>query len=852
MSFQVRPIKQFLVRPALPPALGRLPELGANLLWSWNHSVRAVFRRLDPTIWKASGYNPAVMLGQVPQEMLERAAADPRYLTLYRRACEVHDAYCAAAPAQSTSMLVAYFSMEYGLIDALAIYSGGLGVLSGDHLKASSDLMLPLVGIGLLYQNGYLEQSLAPDGWQMEKTPLNDFYSLPLTPETRADGGELLVTVRLAGAKVYLKVWRVDVGRVRLYLLDSNIPQNPDAGHREITGQLYGGDLQQRIRQEIALGIGGLRVLKELGLQATVYHMNEGHSAFLALERIRVLMAEEKLTFEEAQYATRCNNIFTTHTSVPAGIDLFDSRLMEQYFQDYCRDVGLPLEDLLALGRRNPAEIEAPFSMAVAAFKTSAYRNGVSLLHRRVSQQMWEDLWPKLPVWEVPITSITNGVHLPSWINGDLANLYDQYLQPDWREGHAEARVWEQISEIPTAELWEAHRRRKRRMVGFLRERAVEAATARKAPMSQVKQLHEVLNPEALTIGFARRFATYKRATLIFRDMERLKHILTNPSRPVQLVIAGKAHPMDVPGKTLIREIVQHSRNPEFQGRIVFVENYEIHVARELVGGVDIWLNTPRRGEEACGTSGMKAGLNGVLSLSILDGWFDEAAELTGGWVIGDREPYSPDRDDAHAAGLYSLLEDEIVPLYYDNREQGFPMEWMARVKQSLAYISTNFNCQRMVEEYSSQLYQPAHRSFLEASRDHFSKARAHSKWSQAMAEKWPGVGILDYEVGPDTSVLSGAPVQLRATVDLGGLEPADVRVEAVVGHVGAEGELVDMQVLALSPLEQQGTKVKFGRDFTPLATGRLGCSVRVTPNHFDDPINRPCNAPLKWAGDPR
>jgi starch phosphorylase len=790
------------------------------------------------------------MLGQVPQETLERAAADPRYLVLYRRACELHDAYLAAAAPNPSSMLVAYFSMEYGLIDALAIYSGGLGVLSGDHLKASSDSLLPLVGIGLLYQNGYLEQSLAPDGWQMEKTPLNDFYALPLTPVTSPNGSEMLVYVRLAGAKVYLKVWRMDIGRVKLYFLDSNIPQNSDPGHREITAQLYGGDQQQRIRQEIALGIGGLRALKEVGLKPTVYHMNEGHSAFLALERIRGLIQEEGLTFEEAQYATRSNNIFTTHTSVPAGIDLFDPGLMHEYFQNYCKDVGIDFEDLLALGRCNPADAEEPFSMAVAAFKTSAYRNGVSLLHRRVSQQMWEDLWPKLPVWEVPITSITNGVHLPSWINGDLANLYDQYLQPDWREGHAEARVWEQISEIPAAELWEAHRRRKRRMVGYLRERAVESATERKAPALQVKKLHEVLNPDALTIGFARRFATYKRATLIFRDMERLKRILTDPDKPVQLVIAGKAHPLDVPGKTLIREIVQHSRDPEFQGRIIFVEDYGIQVARELVGGVDIWLNTPRRGEEACGTSGMKAGLNGVLNLSILDGWFDEAAELTGGWVIGDREPYFPDRDDAHAAGIYSLLEDEIVPLYYENREQGVPMEWMGRVKQSLAYISTNFNCQRMVDEYSSQLYQPAHRGFLDVSRGHFAKARAHSRWSHNLAEKWPRVGIVDYEAGTDASVLSGSPVTLKATVELAGLEPSDVRVEAVVGHVGAEGELVDMQVLALAPLEQNGTTVKFGRDFTPLVTGRLGCAVRVSPNHFDDPLNRPCNAPLKWAGE--
>jgi starch phosphorylase len=554
---------------------------------------------------------------------------------------------------------------------------------------------MPLVGVGLLYQRGYLQQSLDPDGWQEERTPVNDFYSLPVTPVVR-DGNELLVTVTLAGTPVHAKVWHIDVGRVMLYLLDTNIPQNADQAHRDITSHLYGGDMHKRIRQEIVLGVGGVRALKALGLEPTVYHMNEGHSAFLALERIRVVMAEEHLSFAEAQTATRVNNVFTTHTSVPAGIDLFEVGLMYEYFQEYCHETGIRFEDLLALGRWSSHSQES-FSMAIAAFKTSSYRNAVSKLHRQVSQQMWQDLWPKLPVWEVPITSITNGVHLPSWVNGDLANLYDQYLQPDWREGDASPKVWEQVGEIPPAELWEAHRRRKRRLIAYVRERAVARAVARKAPSAEVRRMHEVLNPEALTIGFARRFATYKRATLVFRDLARLSKILTNPARPVQIVIAGKAHPLDVPGKTLIREIVQHSRDLEMAGHIVFVEDYGIQVAREMVAGVDIWLNTPRRGEEACGTSGMKAGLNGILNLSILDGWFDEAAEATGGWAIGDREPYSPDRDDAHAAGLYSLLESEIVPLYYENREQGVPVEWMRRVKQSLAYVSEHFNCQRMV-----------------------------------------------------------------------------------------------------------------------------------------------------------
>jgi starch phosphorylase len=859
MSFQIRPLKEFLVHPALPPALSRLSSLGLNLMWSWHHSVRAVFRRLDPATWKASNHNPVVMLGRVPQASLERAASDPRYLALYKGVCETFDAYMSAPALDSAlspggrlhpGMLVAYFSMEYGLLDCLPIYSGGLGVLSGDHLKASSDAHLPLVGVGLLYQRGYFVQSLDPDGWQQEQMPLNDFYALPIAPVLRPDGSDMVVTVRMGAVDVFLKVWLVQVGRVRLYLLDSNIPQNTDSSYREITAQLYGGDLHKRIRQEIALGIGGLRTLEELDLHPTVFHMNEGHSAFLALERIRILMAEEGLTFSEALEASRTNNVFTTHTSVPAGIDVFDPGLMHFYFEDYCRSAGILFEDFMQLGRQNPKDASEWFSMAVAAFRTSAYRNAVSRLHRRVSQEMWAGLWPNLPVWEVPITSITNGVHLPTWINGDFAGLYDQYLQPGWREGHEDPKAWEQLIEIPNAELWEAHRSRKRRMIAFIRERAVASATARKAPASEVRRLSEVLDPEALTIGFARRFATYKRANLIFRDLERLKRILTNPARPVQIIIAGKAHPMDIPGKTLIREIVAHSRDPQLARNIVFVEDYSIQVARELVGGVDVWLNNPRRGEEACGTSGMKAGLNGALNLSILDGWFDEVGEATGGWAVGGRETYAQDRDDAHAAGIYSILENEIVPLFYEARDQGAPKEWMRRVKQTVAYLSTHFNCARMVGEYRTQLYEPAHRGFEVMRKGGFAMARERAEWGRHVAEVWPRVRFLNCGAGVDAAVSAGARVPLRAELDLAGLKPQDVRVEAVVGRVGANDELDDTQVLTLAPSVERGGSVLFEHEFTPFSTGRLGFSVRVCPNHFEDPLNRPCNALIKWAGE--
>lgn len=846
MSFPIRPLKEFLVRPAVPPALSRLPELALNLMWSWNHTLRAVFRRLDPIAWKACNHNPVVLLGQMQQETLERAARDPRYLALYKRACESYDAYANAAPS-ADPMLVAYFSMEYGILDCMPIYSGGLGVLSGDHLKAASDISVPLVGIGLLYQRGYLSQSFDADGWQQERTPINDFYSLPISQATRADGSELIVDVLLGGATVYLKVWRVDVGRVKLFLLDSNIPRNSDPDHRDITGQLYAGGLHKRIAQEIVLGIGGLRALKELGLKPTVYHMNEGHAAFLAVERIRLLMSEHGLSFEEALEASRTNNVFTTHTPVPAGIDLFDGGLLREYFGEYCSRAGIRMEDFLSLGRHYANNEQEPFSMAVSALRTSAGCNAVSRLHRDVSQKLWENLWPNLPDDEVPITYVTNGVHLPTWINGDLATLYDQYLEPDWREGHANPSVWEQIGDIPDAELWEAHRRRKRRLVTFVRERAVDCAVARHAPSNEVRKLADVLDPEALTIGFARRFATYKRATLIFRDIERLKRILTNPRRPVQILIAGKAHPADVPGKTLIREIIHHSENPELEHRVLFVEDYGMQVARELVGGVDIWLNTPRRGEEACGTSGMKAGMNGVLNLSIPDGWFDEAAEFSGGWAIGARDEYSPERDDSHAATLYSLLEHEIVPLYYEDREHGMPVEWMRRVKQSLKHLSAHFNSQRMVGQYRDLLYHPAHAAFHALEIAGFQPTRDRVRWNARVADTWPRVRFQYCGLGAD-GISTGAAIPVVAELDLAGLEPSDVRVEAVVGRVGPTGELQNVELVGLNPQSQRGTVWTFTQNYRPSFTGRLGLAVRVSSNHFDNPLNRPCNTLLKWA----
>jgi starch phosphorylase len=847
MPFYIQPIRELLVRPALPEALSRMTELAYNVVWSWEPIIRALFRRLDPPLWRECGYNPVLMLGHVSQATLQKNAADPRYLVLYRMACETYDSRIRKGSPPADGKLVAYFSAEYGLSECLAIYSGGLGILSGDHLKSSSDQDYPLVGLGLLYQQGYFRQILNPDGWQQERYPMNDFYTLPLTPAKDAAGQEVRVTVKLPAGIVHIKVWKLNVGRIALYLLDTNIPENPLPQDRDITDSLYGGDNDTRIRQEIVLGIGGMRALAAMGLKPTVLHMNEGHSAFLALEQIRVLMRDRRLSFDEALEASRASNVFTTHTPVPAGIDLFDAGLMYHYFSDYCAETGVDFQHLMALGRRNIYDRGEPFSMAVLALNTSAYRNAVSRLHREVSQAMFGDLWPQLPVWEVPITSITNGVHVPSWINADLASLYDQYLQPDWRERFNDPGIWEQVKDIPDEELIEAHRRRKRRLLGFVRARQSESAQRRQASTAEVRRAAEVLDPNAFTIGFARRFATYKRATLIFKDVERLKRILLNKDMPVQIVIAGKAHPKDQPGKGYIRDVVQLSRDPDLWRHVVFVEDYDMKVARELVQGVDLWLNNPKRGEEACGTSGMKAAINGVLNLSILDGWFDEAYEQSGGWAIGEREPYSEDQDPLHASAIYYLLENEIVPMFYERREQT-PREWIRRMKQSLMYISPTFDCRRMVREYMTELYQPAHTQHLRLLEGDYAAVREKTRWNLRIREVWDRVKFV--EAGPALAgpVTSGKPVPVRTAIDLAGLKPEDVRVEMVIGRIDSNGRLEDTEVMTLPPLDQQGAVAVFGKDVVPERTGRLGYALRVSPNHFEDSLTRPCASLLKWS----
>jgi starch phosphorylase len=848
MPFNIQPIQEFVVRPALPPQLKRMTELAYNIFWAWEPTIRTLFRRLDPALWKESSYNPVVMLGRVSQTTLDRAAADVRYLAQYKLACQRFDAQMAASPAAGNK-LIAYFSAEYGLTECMPVYSGGLGVLSGDHMKSASDLDLPLVGVGLLYQLGYFRQYLNADGWQQERYLENDFYSLPVRRARGPDGEHLTVFVQLPAGPVAIRVWTMDVGRVKLLLLDTNTHQNTRPEDRSIASQLYGGDNDTRIRQEIVLGIGGMRALEALGYKPTVFHMNEGHSAFLAIERIRLFIERQGLTFEEALEATRVNNVFTTHTPVPAGIDLFDPGLVYHYFRQYCQEAHVEFEQFMALGRRNPQDGAEPLSMAILALNASAYRNGVSRLHGKVSQEMWHSLWPSLPVEEIPITAVTNGVHLPSWLNGDLADLYDQYLEPEWRNRWSDAAVWAQIADIPDEELLEMHRRRKRRLIAFIRDRQTASAYRRKAAAAEIRHAAEVLDPHALTIGFARRFATYKRATLLFRDVERLKKILCDRERPVQIVIAGKAHPKDQPGKAFIREIVQLSRDIDLWKHIVFVEDYDMKIARELVQGVDLWLNNPRRGEEACGTSGMKAAMNGVLNLSVLDGWFDEAYETSGGWAIGDREEYSEDQDAIHASNIYYLLEREIVPLFYaQSQGGGGTSDWVRRMKESMINLTPNFDARRMVHEYTERLYDPAHANWEKFRARDFEDARARAKWNARVRDIWPQVGFIGMGPAPVGSVTSGHGISVQAKLRLGGLKPEDVRVECVIGRIGVSGGLEETEVVTLPNSGMESDIGTFEREIVPAQTGRLGYAVRVSANHYEDPLTRPVTSLIKWS----
>ncbi len=840
----MKPIRTFTIVPSLPVPLEPLRQLAYNLRWAWSHETIELFRRLDSDLWEATHHNPVLMLGSIDQGQLAAAATDVGFLAHLQRVSQGLDAYVASdsdwfrrTHGAVEGPLVAYFSAEFGLTECLSIFAGGLGALAGDHLKSASDLGVPIIGVGLLYQQGYLRQYLNEAGWQQEVYEDNDFHNLPLTLERLPDGAPLTVRVGYPDRSVTAHVWRVQVGRVALYLLDTNVATNRSED-RDITYQLYGGDLEMRIEQEIMLGIGGYRALDALGLAPTVYHINEGHAAFLALERMRRLMETQELSFAEAREAASAGLVFTTHTPVAAGHDYFSPHLMERYFADYARSLGLSFDEFLDLGRQNPGNPGESFCMTVLALRVAARSNGVARLHGQVSRRMWQVLWPGLPENEVPIVHITNGVHFQSWISRDMKELYDRYLGPRWREEPADESVWQRAERIAAEELWRTHERRRERLVAFARRRLRAQLERRGASQTLIEAADGVLDPEALTIGFARRFAPYKRATLLLRDPERLARILNDPDRPVQVIFAGKAHPRNDPGKELIRQIVDIARQDRFRRQVVFLEDYDMSVARYLVQGADVWLNTPLRPREASGTSGMKAAANGVLNLSVLDGWWDEAYHSDVGWAIGRGETYD-DReyqDQVEAEALYELLERDVQPLFYDRGINGLPRGWIARMKDNIGTLCHFFNTHRMVQEYTERFYLAGADRYQQLTADGMSRAKVLAAWKTRVQEHWSQVRIEEIETEPFTELQVGDKFYARAQVHLGALTPDDVRVELYLGRVDSAGEFVGAEATPMRPIEQgkAGGYLFEASDVICWASGRHGYTVRVLPQHSD------------------
>ena len=867
----MKKIHLFNVVPVVPPQLSALEVLARNLYWTWNPEAYNLFSRINRELWLKSGQNPVMLLSKLPQSVLEDLAVDAGFLT---HLSEVHgdflrymarhknddsgsteDADFVDQTANSepfrkaNDILVAYFSAEFGLAKCLPIYSGGLGVLSGDHLKAASDLNLPLVGVGLLYRKGYFQQYINNDGWQQERYDIVDPYNTPMSLVRNKNGSPVKIAIDLPQRKLHAQIWRMDVGRIALFLLDTRVQEN-NQEDQKIGSYLYGGGKEMRIKQELLLGIGGVKALKAMNINPKVYHMNEGHSAFMALERIRNTMSENNLGFPVAQAACSRGNVFTTHTPVPAGFDLFNQDLIQKYLGKYIEELGVSFESFLRSGRGNPYSDEEPFNMAVYAARNSNFVNGVSKLHGEVSRRIFHSITPDVPVHEIPIESITNGVHHTTWTHAEMWHLLNRYLGPKWIENPDDKEIWRGIFNVPDAELWRVKDRLRAQLVAYTRRRVEAALESRGASPKEIESANEVMDPEILTIGFARRFATYKRAALIFSDLDRLKKILCHPTRPVQILFAGKAHPKDDLGKKIIQQIIHASQDPELRRHIAFLENYDLGVARHLISGVDLWLNNPRRPLEASGTSGMKVVFNGGLNLSVLDGWWCEGFRPDCGWAIGSGETYSEEEkdygDSVESEATYHILEQEIVPLFYERDTADIPRAWIRRVKNSMAELCPQFNNHRMVREYNQLYYEKSTEDFARLSADGFAKSREEADWLERVYKNMENVHIKRAEIiGESVDITVGGALRVEAEVDLAHLSPEEIRVEAYTGGLDEEGEIEDGRGFLLDLHEEKTDGGYVFRGAIPCRdSGQHAFRVRVRP--YREGI-RTLFAPVRW-----
>jgi len=853
----MRALRSFTVRARLPEALEPLQELAFNLRWSWDHRTRDLFRWVDPQIWELSFHDPVRLLSLVGRQRLDQLAADPAFMGFLG---DMHDdlhRYLEAPRwfqnrAVSPLRGVAYFSPEFGIAEALPQYSGGLGVLAGDHLKAASSLGIPLTGVGLMYRLGYFRQHLDADGWQEERYPVLDPHAMAL--ELVSDAR---VTVDLAGDTLEAQVWRARVGRIGLYLLDADVDANDDE-LRAVTDRLYGGGSEHRVRQEILLGIGGVRALEAAGVETQVFHTNEGHAGFLGLERIRKMITSEGLHWDEAIEAVRAGTVFTTHTPVPAGIDRFPRELMLRYFGAWAEECGISIGTLMSLGHFPGEDPDAPFNMAVMGLRLAAKSNGVSQLHGRTSREMFQTLWPLVAPEETPIGSITNGVHGRTWVSSQMDDLYSKYVSPAWDDAGPDE--WARIDDARDDELWRARDQGRDALVSFVHERLRKSLHDRGVSGSDAAWTDDVLDPRFLIVGFSRRFATYKRATLLLSQPDRLRALLLDDHRPLQLVFAGKAHPADDLGKEMIAEIVRFSRDPSVRHRIHFIEDYDISVARLMYQGSDVWLNTPRRPMEASGTSGEKAALNGALNCSILDGWWDEMFDGTNGWAISSAEAITDveHRDEVEANSLFELLERQIIPLYYDRRGGRFPRGWVSRIKASLRSLGPKVPASRMVRDYLNEMYEPIASQSDALAADGHARAKELTAWKTRVTAAWPAVKV---EVDPEVAVSMvdlGEEREITAEVQLGSLTTDDVAVELLHGPVAASDEITKTEMVRLEWVASgaggaggaggPGTGVvRYRGRFRCDQAGRHGYAVRVVPAHRDlvVPVEMGCVA---WA----
>ncbi|MCD6395395.1 MAG: alpha-glucan family phosphorylase [Planctomycetes bacterium] len=851
----MRTVRTFVVKPTLPKPLENLKVIANNLFWCWNSEFVDLFRRIDGNLWQESMHNPVKLLGSVSQARLEDLAGNEGFLYQLQQAMEKLNE-CLDSPtwydkiyAKTSKPVIAYFSAEFGIHESLPIYSGGLGILAGDHLKSTSDLGVPLIGVGLLYQKGYFRQYLNSDGWQQEHYIDNDFHNMPVELVRKKGRRPLTISVQFPGRNILAQIWKATIGRTVLYLLDTNLPKNAPED-RIITQVLYGGDVEMRICQEIILGIGGMKSLLAMGIEPTVCHMNEGHAAFMALERIRRLRSGKGMTFDEAAEAARSSNVFTVHTPVAAGSDEFKPELIDKYFSHYYGKLGINRKEFLAMGRVNPDDDKEAFKMPVLAIRMSSYRNGVSLLHGEVSREIWSELWPDLPKEEIPIKSITNGVHAKTWLSAEVNSLFERYLGSRWSDEVVDKSIWHHIDQIPNEELWRIHQRCKERLVGFTRKRLKMQMQRRGAFHTELGWAEEVLDPEALTIGFARRFAMYKRGNLLLKDTERLIRLLTDTEKPVQFIFAGKAHPKDNAGKEIIRQVVHFAKQQHVRRRIVFLEDYNMDVARYLVQGVDVWLNNPRRPMEASGTSGMKAALNGVLNMSILDGWWCEGYTPEGGWIIGAGESYDDFeyQDEVESQAIFNLLENEVVPLFYSRSRDRLPRRWIQRMKNTIKWCAPRFNTNRMVAEYTRKFYNPAAARWRYLTAEAMARVRALSMWKATVKNAWSDLAIekVDVQIAGDkkTSQLNvrepqlevGSQLHVVAEVKMGRLSPDDIAVEIYHGKVDSAGEITSGEVVRMefASCDEAEKICTFNGAIPCRISGQHGFAIRVMPKHAD------------------